>query len=769
MKKPKRHIFRKIASISQQWVLWIFVFLGLHQTTQGQEGLKIARDGRGTMTVEYNVKSIATTPFSEHHAALILPEANSHSCEPGRPMLPMLRKLIALADNTTAKITIDEEVWDTTTLDHLGCHLPLQPYTGAKAKDADLPTVEADSLYYSLDSLMGSALVNINTLGILRGTQIASLSISPVRYNPRKGIITVCRKLKATISFTGTSHNAIIRNNPMLNSLRCETPYYGNSSKDYANTLTLDTTPFGYLVVAGTRFRESLQPLLTWKRQEGYLVDEIYFDYGDLNSVKDSLQNRYDNPTDNHPAPLFILIVGDMDDIALWTPRHNIQGLETHRTDFYYSEFTGDMLPDAMIGRISVQDTTQLRHVVEKTIAYEKGINLDTTALHRSLLVAGTEERDPAPTVTNGQVNYVKQLLMSHDPAHDTFCYYNPTSGDRRDDIMNTLRSGVGLVNYSSHCTSRGWRNPLLNNNDINNSDIVDSHLFVAVNNCCRSNDVASNSFGEMLLRKAGGGAVGAIGAVNETLWEEDYYWSVGFGTLTTNPVPDSTSAGAFDRLMASTLQPYGQAWTLAQMVMAGNSAVTTSGSPYANFYWEIYLLLGDPSLMPHIGALHPMQLECDSVRLGDTILSLHGTPLARVAAVCGDTLLGLCNLDTNGNGLIRFRHPVASSVCITATRRFHKAKQINYRFAETIDTLEATSASNIQIAITPNPAHDRITISGIAGNSTLTLYDSMGKTVMQKDVYDGQAILLGALPTGLYTISLSSPNSYITHKLIIR
>lgn len=769
MKEPKQHTFTNITAISRQWLLWIFVFLGMHQAV-GQEGLQIASRESGTMSIEYNVKNIRTTPRCEQYASVIIPDANCHSCEMGRPMLPMLRKLIALPDGSTAKITIDEEVWDTLELDLMGCHLPLIPYTGAMTKDAEPQPIEADDSYYSSDSLMGAALVDINTIGIMRGTQIAVLSISPVRYNPKRGVIAVCRKLKATLSFTEVSKKADICGNPMLRSLSCEMPDSPNGAKDYVNILAQDTIPQGYLVVSGTRFRKTLQPLLKWKRQEGYIVDELYFDYGDLNSVKDSLQNRYDNPTADHPAPLFILIVGDLDDIALWPPRHNIQGLETHRSDFYYSEFTGDMLPDAMIGRISVRDTSQLRHVVEKTIAYEKGQILDTSAMHRSLLVAGMEEREPAPIVTNGQVNYIKQLLMSHDPAHDTICFYNPSSADRRDDIMDALRSGVGMVNYSSHCTSRGWRNPYLSNNDINDSNIVDGHLFIAVNNCCRSNDVASECFGEMLLRKAGGGAVGTIGASNETLWEEDYYWSVGFGNTTANPSPDSTSAGAFDRLLHPSLQPSGeQAWTLAQMMLAGNSAVVTSGSPYADFYWEIYLLLGDPSLMPHIGPIHPMLLECDSVQLGDTILSLHGTPWARVAAVCGDTLMGLCALNASGDGLIRFRQPVASTICITATRQFHKAKQITYQLTQDNDTLGITTAQKDNITILPNPARDRITVNGIAGSTTLTLYDSMGRTVMRKEISDGQTILLGNLPKGLYTASLANPNGFKTHKLIIR
>lgn len=771
MQHTKKHTIIHIATISKKWFLWIFVLLCVPSSIWGQEGLKITGKDKGKISLEYSVTSISAKATDEGYATLVMPAANSHTCDAGRPMLPTARKLIAIPDNY--KITIEEDVWDTIDLDLIGCHVPLMPYGGANTKDSYINTAVTDIEYYKLDSLMGGELVSIEPLGKMRGSPISAITISPVRYNPKEGVISVCRRLRATITFPEEKQDSN-DNSPLFralgnNIMDCSRP---NDSKDYVNTMTDGTNPQGYLVVSGTRFRETLKPLLTWKRQEGYIVDELYFDYGDLTSVKDSLQNRYDNATPNHPAPLFILIVGDLDDIALWTPRHNIQGLETHRSDFYFAEFTGDMLPDAMIGRISVKDTMQLRNVIEKTIAYEKGEPIDTLSLRRSLLVAGREYRDPAPSTTNGQVNYLKQLLIEHDPNHDTICFYNPSSSDNREDIMAAIRQGVGLINYTAHCNSRGWRNPFITNSDINDSNLVDNHLFIAVNNCCRSNDVASECFGEMLLRKAGGGAVGAIGAVNETLWEEDYYWSVGVGDITSTPSADSTSSGAFDRLLHPNLQPFDeQAWTLGQMLLAGNFAVTASGSPYADFYWEIYLLLGDPSLMPHIGPIYPMMLSCDSVKLGDTITHLNGTPWAKVAATCGDTLMGLCTLDANGEGSITFQQPVASSICITATRQFHKAKQMAFKLTDDNNgTIGIASINSTNICIFPNPSHGEITIRGIDNNTRLTIYDATGRKMMTTTVDNDETLSFGKqLPPGLYTLMFSNSQGLTVKKIAIK
>lgn len=764
----KHHIIRYIPSIFRPWMVCMFLLFSLTPTARCQEGLTITAHSGNRIVIEYSLQNIHTSPAEDGYAMLSSPAANSYSHQPGLPMLPLTRQLAAL-NGDKFEINIQQQKWDTINLLSIGCHYPLMPFLGAKAKESELLAFNLDSVYYAADSMMETALINISPLGLMRGSPLAELTIAPIRYNPAQGTIAICRKLKASISSNGLPATDDCNSNPMLHKMGIATPL---SPKDYANIIAQDTIPQVYVVASASRYRQTLQPLISWKRQEGYLVDELYFDLNNSQTVKDSLQQRYDNASPEHPAPLFVLIVGDMDAINLWGARNNIEGLEPHRTDFYYSEFTGDMLPDAMIGRLSVHDTAELRHIIEKTIAYEKGFLPDTLALRRSLLVAGREETIPAPTVTNGQVNYIKQLLMAHDPEHDTICLYNPESGDSRDVILATLREGVSLINYTAHCNTKGWRDPKLNNNDINNSDVVDNHIFVAINNCCRSNDVAGECFGEMLLRKAEGGAVGAIGASNETLWEEDYYWSVGFGNVTSTPEPDSCGAGAFDRLLHPNLQNVNdQAWTMGQMLTAGNMAVTASGSPFADFYWEIYLLLGDPSLMPHIGPLRPIILECDSVMLGDNTLALHGTPWAKVAAVCGDTLMGICTLDANGDATMHFRQPVASNICITATRQFYKTKQITFHLVDTnnVDINSQPSTLNSQLVLYPNPANNNITIKGLSQPSKLTVLDIMGRIIMEKEVIDGETISLNQhLPKGVYTFSITTPHGTIEHKRIV-
>ncbi len=653
----------------------LLLFLHLTSASFAQHatgnGITFHESSPKQIAFEFNIFDIEALPFDSSFAIILTPAANSHSRNAGQPMLPVCQQIIRLPEDGRFTIEVTDQQWSRHTLQQLGCDKPLAPALPPMPKSGGIPPRALDSIGCPDSDCLGDKIVRIDTLGNMRGWMMARLTISPVRYDPTKRQIDVCHHLTATITFPEAPRKSA---NPLI-------PNVGNilnsTSKDYTNQLSENDSPQTYLIVAPLRFQQTLQPFVSWKRQEGYLVEEHYLELPQNRDIKAHLQQRYDNATPNRPAPLFILLVGDVQDIPVWVGTQHVPGIGGHRTDLYYAEFTGDCLPDALLGRISASDTATLAGIIAKTVSYERIGIVDSNALGRSLLVAGKEETPPAPTATNGQVNYLKAKLLQHDSQHDTICLYNPASDTMKSIILSSLQQGVAFVNYTSHCTELGWTHPYFRNNDLDTLSL-NPQPFISINNCCRANDISADCFGEHLLRKTPGGAVGAIGASNETLWEEDYHWSVGGNTaptLTPQYVP--TLPGAYDRLFHTNGEPlWQQAATQSQIVTAGNWAVTASGSPYSNFYWEIYSLLGDPSLMPQIGIPAELQLDIDSIRLGDVQISLHGTPGARVAATRNDTLFAIGTIGPDSNGLISTILPVPDSLTFTATAQFHKALQ---------------------------------------------------------------------------------------------
>ncbi len=555
----------------------------------------------------------------------------------GRPDLPTMSTLLRLPHGS--RLSLNDIQGEETFLDNVFPNdRPLRPVVAAWVKDAEFPGYHPDKdIYRRNEWYRGGDAVELVPLGTMGHDDVYRLTVRPVAYNPVRGSLSLYQSLTATLSV----------------SLPIRT----------ANPLGL---PMRYMIVAPTDFVEGLQPFVQWKRSEGFAVTEIYSDTNSREVVQTLIDSYW---TIDGQTPDYLLIVGDAEQIHPYDGTTHPIGLGGHVTDLYYAEHTGDYLPDAMVGRWPVADTAALRAVVEKTLRYEKCVGLDTVALNRVLLVAGLEGTEPAPVTTNGQVYYAANRFSWAVPEIDTICYRNPESNALRADILDDIADGASMVNYTAHCSINGWSHPAVNFDDIETHD--SSIPLFYINNCCLSNAFDENCFGERLLRKPQGGGVAVIGATNSTLWNEDYYWSVGPKyPFSIQPEYDSLLLGAFD-IWTDALHSgsHREGITAGAIMTSGNMAVSTFGSPYDKFYWEIYTLLGDPSLRPYVGTPHELYVSvCDSIPVGSTEMFVSGSPGAKVSVVQGNKLLAMTTLDENGSRHVSLFMPVVDTLPILVT-----------------------------------------------------------------------------------------------------
>lgn len=534
---------------------------------------------------------------------------------PGQPSLPTLSTLVRLPKGSTL------EVAELRTSNELELELapeapPLAPITRAWAKDSERPPYEPDAKTYATDAFFRNGeVLEVEDLGAMGRWQLFRLTVRPVAYNPARGRLSQYNALRATLKM----HKA-------------------PAAAD-GNVL---------LVVARPEFQAGLQPFVQWKRQEGYSVHELYVTTHQRDSVKAAIRPWFDNTTPLAPAPSYILLVGDAAQIQSFIGQTSLEG-ESHTTDLPYADHTGDYLPDAMLGRWPVNDTAELRTVVEKTLQYEQFAGIDTAQLERLMLVAGNEQAGQALLTTNSQVEYVGREAKLAHPELDTVTYRNPQSGTLLDSIKADIGRGASLLNYTAHCTVGGWTSPALSIGRVEEAGA--DQPMVYINNCCKSNTFSGTGFGEQLLRLPVGGAVAVIGATNSTLWNEDYFWAVGpKWPIAPDNAYDSLLRGAFDALVGS----HPSATTVGELLTAGNLAVTAFGSGYSRYYWEVYCLLGDPTLRPYIGVPARTTLGlANGAFNGQDVLHVEGTPGATVTALQGDSLLGVATLNGSGTAAI--------------------------------------------------------------------------------------------------------------------
>ncbi len=573
----------------------------------------------------------------------------------GYPQLPVMVKMIEVpmgAEIVTNVTVNSEKVVSLADAGFTQAIVPCQPSLFKNQKKEDVP-FEKNKIYAEGGLYLPEA-VTIEEAGIMRGIRLVKVIVNPFAYDIADNTLTVRDDISVELSF----RNADTRSNAIKDSKY--SPAFGalySKIWNYKQTRNAEMHyPIKYVIVSDRMFEEALQPFIAWKTKKGFNVITAYTDViGRTESaVKTYMQSLYDAATAEDPAPSYVLYVGDTAQISVqWSKLSHSSGWmgdeNDHYTDVYKVCFDGanDYIPDMFFGRFSAQNVSQLTPQIEKTLMFEQYTFPDPSYLEDAVLVAGYDDGSIDDTNGNGQINYATRYYFNDEHNVNTTVYLTPESHTSGDIIKAQIGQGVGFVNYSAHCNYDGWQDPSFNLTDIPNLQ-NESEYFFSIGNCCLSNKFDTECFGESLLRTPGKGAVVHIGGTNSTIWNEDFYWSVGsMGTINANPTYEGTTQGAYDHLFHERGEaPYVSA---GEIVFIGNFSVNSTTSEYIQYYWEIYTLMGDPSLMPYVGIPTQMNPEYYSiVPLGTSTLNVTAETLSYIALSKDGVLL---DAQYTGNG----------------------------------------------------------------------------------------------------------------------
>jgi len=588
-----------------------------------------------------------------------------HSKEYGKPELPQIQKLIEIpigADITTELLAYEKQ---TLLLTDFGINhklIPSQPSI-SKGEDASSVPFKYYPEIYDQDEFLGKEIVTVERLGILRGVQIARLTIAPFKYNPVSNELMIFNNIELHVSYG----NADYKQTQLLKE-KNYTPAFNPSFSELLNYKPLakdliTTYPVKYVIVSDPMFQNDLQNFIEWKTKKGFNVVEAYTNDpmvgSTTTSIKAYLEGLYTAGTAADPAPSYVLFVGDVAQV----PAHNGNS-GSHVSDLYYCTYDGpnDIYPDMYYGRFSATSSSQLLPQIEKTLMFEQYTFPDPSYLDEVLLVAGVDA-SMAPTYGNGQINYGTDNYFNAAHGLITHIYLygsgSPVTSDQASAsalIIDDVSNGVGFANYTAHCWENGWADPSFETSDVSGLSNQDEYC-VIVSNCCLPNSFDNaECFGEAVLRAEGKGAVGHIGGSNNTYWNEDFWWAVGTGSVSANPAYSQTGLGVFDCLFHENGEAVSD-WfiTLSQMVHAGNLAVTAAGGS-EEYYWEIYHVMGDPSLMPYMSVPDPLNVtHLQSIPVGSSSLSVTTEEHAYVAVSQNSVLLDAQIVGTSGNVNLSF------------------------------------------------------------------------------------------------------------------
>jgi PKD repeat protein len=571
----------------------------------------------------------------------------------GEPALPVLHRLIEVPLGSEFSYRIKRQHFTVIDLNQTGIRYPVfpaQPPMSKSDNPEDVPFVYNKAMY-NTDQFVSDELVTTSHAGLMRSLNLARVDISPVQYNPVTNVLKIYDELEIEIIF----QNADVAGTLALKQAKAS-PYFRSMYRMVMNYKQPDPTdelitnaPATYVIVSDPMFQAALQPFIQWKTKKGFRVIQGYTNNPAVGttttSIKNFLQELYNSPPAGYSAPSFVLFVGDVAQIPAWSGSAG-----SHVTDLRYCEYTGDNLPEVYYGRFSATNLAQLQPQIDKTLEYEQYLMPDPSFLNEVVMAAGADAG--YQTHSNGQINYGTETYFNaaHNILSHTYLQPEPSGANYSQQIKNNVSNGVAYGNYTAHCSSSGWADPSFVISDIPALSNQGKYGLL-VGNCCLSAKFDVTCFAEEILRAENKGAVGYIGGSNSTYWDEDYWWGVGYKSVVLHPAYNAAHIGAYDGTFHDHGEPTSD-WfvTQGQMVVCGNYAVEESNSSRKTYYWEIYHLMGDPSLMIYYSV--PQALTAtyqNTLMIGMTSLAVNTEAYATVALSNGGVLLDAKVADATG------------------------------------------------------------------------------------------------------------------------
>ncbi|MCB9472999.1 MAG: T9SS type A sorting domain-containing protein [Candidatus Delongbacteria bacterium] len=409
--------------------------------------LQVRSEGSGVgdplhLSIQFAPADLETIPVNGQVYTLITMEDAGLIGEPGRPDLPAIHRLLELPDHSDVQVRVvggESHV--------IGNVLPM-PVQDQLHNEAEVPQPWLqDQALYGEDAWYPSYNVLLDEPALVRNHRVAKLSVFPVQVNAFTGETRVWTSMELDVTFDGV--------NP-VNQREWQLPASARVLEaELANAIvnprqsdsTLDAVwsdpgkmPGKYLVFAPTAAltNQRLLDLLQWKRQRGHTV-VIESSSGILSNAV-SIKNRITTEYNSDEPVKFVMLVGDTDG------SYAVAADGTSGYDNYYTRIEGtDILGDVAVGRLSVDNATQLTTVCNKILTYEQNPYVTNPSwLQHAGLVVGSSAcylsmRQVSRNIASGLVS-----IRGYNDIDTLWCSSSTP-------VPGLFNAGMSFYNY------RGW------------------------------------------------------------------------------------------------------------------------------------------------------------------------------------------------------------------------------------------------------------------------------------------------------------------------
>lgn len=498
--------------------------------------------------------------------------------------------------------------------------------------------------------------VQISEPQVLRDFRVVILNVRPFQYDTHRGELQVTESLDIRLDFN--SGPSVNESTPPTSLSPAFENIYKGLILNYSETVGRSGNYHHprMLVIYGNSsdsvYLGKVDEYVAWKRQKGYVVNAASTAVTGTqnNTIKSYIQNQYDNP---NTRPDYIVLIGDTGG-SFSIPSYNSY------IDYYYTWLDGnDNLGDAVIGRISVENTSQMVTYMAKVQALEKDINPAASAwLNRMVLVASSSGGSGiSPRYTN---DYIAERAFDVNPNYTFIKNYGSTASPATTNAA--INQGVAFYNFRGWLNMDGWTNTI---NQLNNGNRLFHGVFIT----CSTGDFHSGTdTTEEVIRHGDaatlGGAITAIGMAT---------------TYTHTSMNNCLDVGIFHGIFPLGMRNMGEAMLNGKLYLY---AVYGINYPEEAYNFSGYCnLMGDPTAMVYVGIPSVFSVDAaSSLPVGSSnylvnVKDEHGMPVvnASVSITNANGQQSLEFTDSAGNALLELDSALSGSLTLTVDKNDFK------------------------------------------------------------------------------------------------
>ena len=536
------------------------------QFNHGKTGFQMTEQTRGNVSLEYSLNEMSLTSFTyngEEMQSVGIADISLPN-EKGLPNVPCYSRTIAIPQGSHAVLRVKS--YEQQVISGVN----VEPSLGVQAENED-PNTDyiKDMKVYSENTFYPAEFASISAPSQIRGVDIVTISISPVRVNPVTNEAIVYHNIDMEVEFVG--------GNGHFGEDRLRSPYFdpilAQNIMNYNSLPVIDYEArmqqwlrdgedgAEYIIVIPNNdgFVEPANRLRDYRMQQGILTQVVRLDEMPATStaqMKTWFHNAY-NTWDI--APVAVLLFGDHNtNMAQGIPAisvsHPYSG--TCITDIQYADVTGnDNLPEMVFSRLVAANATEAAMMADKQIEYEyTNPNMDPSFYQPVTALGWQTERwfqlcsevfggymrahgynplrinciySGTPGSSWSSAQNTQQVTNYFGPNGTNYIPASPSelggwTGGSPEQVVNAVNAGSFWVQHRDHGLDEGWGEPAVRNNHIDQLTNVGKMPFVMSINCQTGmfNYTGSNGncFTEKWMRRTYNGQnAGAVGVLSPT------------------------------------------------------------------------------------------------------------------------------------------------------------------------------------------------------------------------------------------------------------